>query len=250
MPVYGLAVILAITGGIAGALLFQRWANQAGAARVRHLLRNAAIVAVGLLLLFLLVRAGPALLAFAAVLLPIVARVFNLWSRLNSIFNVVNGFNNRTNRTRFTDSSQSSITTRFLEVNLDHASGEMQGKIIDGRFTGRTLEQLTFNELLELWRECQVDAQSSAILEAYLDRTQDRDWRERATAEEGSKYNDDKSPIDKEDAYAILGLKPGATEDEIKAAHRRLMQKVHPDHGGSDYLAARINEAKDFLLSK
>jgi hypothetical protein len=54
--------------------------------------------------------------------------------------------------------------------------------------------------------------------------------------------------IGREEAYEILGLQPGATKEQIKAAHRRLMQRVHPDHGGSDYLAVRVNQAKDLLL--
>jgi DnaJ-domain-containing protein 1 len=56
------------------------------------------------------------------------------------------------------------------------------------------------------------------------------------------------APFSKNEAYDLLGLKPGATEDEIKSAHKRLMKDFHPDKGGTDYLAAKINQAKDVLL--
>jgi predicted tellurium resistance membrane protein TerC len=53
-----------------------------------------------------------------------------------------------------------------------------------------------------------------------------------------------------DEAYAVLGLKPGASKDEIQTAYKRLMQKVHPDAGGTTALAAQINEARDVLLGK
>ncbi len=146
----------------------------------------------------------------------------------------------------------SEIATRFLKMILDHDSGVMSGEVLEGRFAGRRLDELELDELIELWRECQgTDRQSAALLEAYLDRSQGEAWREAAGAAadgEGARAGRDGGAMSQEEAYSILGLEPGASKDEVREAHRRLMQKVHPDHGGSNYLAAKINQAKDLLL--
>ena len=73
----------------------------------------------------------------------------------------------------------------------------------------------------------------------------------KAPEQNGSEYSAPRKPLapfPKSEAYDLLGLKPGASEDEIKAAHKRLMKDFHPDKGGTDYLAAKINQAKDVLL--
>ena len=56
--------------------------------------------------------------------------------------------------------------------------------------------------------------------------------------------------MSREEACQVLGLQPGAGIDEIRAAHRRLIARLHPDQGGGDYLARKINEARDVLLGK
>ena len=146
----------------------------------------------------------------------------------------------------------SEIATRFLKMTLDHDSGVMSGDVLEGRFAGRRLDELELDELIELWRECQAaDRQSAAVLEAYLDRSQGEAWRDAAGAAaggEGAGAGGDGGAMSQDEAYSILGLEPGASKDEVREAHRRLMQKVHPDHGGSNYLAAKINQAKDLLL--
>ena len=146
----------------------------------------------------------------------------------------------------------SEIATRFLKMTLDHDSGVMSGEVLEGRFAGRRLDELELDELVELWRECHAaDRQSAALLEAYLDRSQGEAWREAAGAAaggEGAGAGGGGGAMSQEEAYSILGLEAGASKDEVRDAHRRLVQKVHPDHGGSNYLAAKINQAKDLLL--
>lgn len=146
----------------------------------------------------------------------------------------------------------SSIRTRFLLMHLQHASGDMDGEVLEGDFKGARLSALSVEQLQKLARECLQDPDSLQILEAYLDRAHP-DWREGQessagqtatpppTAEEG---------MSEEIALEILGLNKGATRDDVVLAHRRLMQKMHPDRGGSDYLAKKINAARDFLLER
>jgi hypothetical protein len=147
---------------------------------------------------------------------------------------------------------KSHVRTEALEMELDHDSGDMEGRCLKGRFAGRTLSSLSKDELFQLLEELRgSDEQGVLLLEAYLDHVAP-DWRDREgqRAERSETQARAGSRMSREEAYELLGLKPGAGEEEIRAAHRKLMMKVHPDQGGSDYLAARINEAKDVLLGK
>ncbi len=163
-----------------------------------------------------------------------------------------------------TSGQSSQVRTRFLEMTLDHDTGTLDGRILDGPHAGETLSQLDLAELLELLREYSVvDPESASVLEAYLDRTQSADWRAAAGggaeqaeagagqqgAERGGRAGSGGS-MTREEALEILDLEEGASEAEIREAHRRLMQKLHPDHGGSNYLAAKLNQAKDLLLRR
>jgi hypothetical protein len=134
--------------------------------------------------------------------------------------------------------------TAFLEAWIDHATGDVGGSVLQGRFVGRTLDGLADAELLELHGECARDAESLRVLEAYLDRRLGSAWRR---AEEPPPRNP-RVDMSRQEALSVLGLAEGASSDEIRAAHRRLIQRVHPDVGGSADLAARINRAKDVLL--
>ncbi len=144
----------------------------------------------------------------------------------------------------------SQVETRFFRMYLDHDSGEMNGEVLEGGFKGARLDELDLERLVTLWRECRdSDAQSAAVLEAYLDRLHGQAWRDIASRGEGGGPRAASSGgMSREEALEILGLEEGAGEQQVVEAHRRIMQKVHPDHGGSNYLAAKINEAKELLL--
>jgi hypothetical protein len=143
----------------------------------------------------------------------------------------------------------SSVETQHLKVSLNHDTGEMSGQVIRGEFAGRTLEALSLVELSALFQECQgSDQQSVAVLETYLDRRFGKHWRE-GRERRGGAASSKSSSMSREEAIEILGVADHPSEAEIVEAHRRLIQKVHPDRGGSNYLAAKINQAKDVLIN-
>jgi DnaJ domain len=145
-------------------------------------------------------------------------------------------------------SGQSSrVRSAFLDMSLDHDSGELSGTILAGEHAGRSLGEFDLAQLLAMAPA--FDAESVALLESYLDRRFPA-WRQNAQGNGtgGQRRAAPGGKMTAEEAYQILGLQPGASRDEIARAHRALMKKLHPDQGGSTYLAARVNEAKDTLL--
>ena len=141
----------------------------------------------------------------------------------------------------------SKVKTTLLHMRLDHETGAMSGEVRRGPYAGSRLEDLNQEELIALWRQCVAEDEPSArLLESYLDRLRP-DWRQ-AGGDAGSASATPGEAMTRDDAYAILDLAPGASVEAIKDAHRRLMMKLHPDHGGSTVLAVQINRAKALLL--
>jgi len=177
-----------------------------------------------------------------AMLLGIAAAVVPLLIRLRSAIGGLHGP---------AVGNSSTVETPFVRMSLDHDTGAMTGTVLQGGFAGMRVDELNRAELLALLRECRtVDEEGARLVEAYLDRT-DPDWRAdlrgRATGGGTGRAGSD---VSLDEAYAILGLQPGADEEAIKAAHHRLMKQLHPDHGGTDYLAAQLNRARDVLLHR
>jgi DnaJ-domain-containing protein 1 len=135
----------------------------------------------------------------------------------------------------------------LLEMELDHDSGEMRGTFVGGKYAGLALEALDRAALVSVLPD--LDEESRALLEAYLDR-REPGWREHVDedAGAGARESTRHGPMTQEEACQILGIEPGASAVEIRRAHRALMKRLHPDQGGSTYLAARVNEAKEILL--
>lgn len=225
-----------------GLVFAARWYVNASPAQLAHGLRAfvatfSALASTGLLF------SG----RFGLALITLAAMVYAIRSMRQAAGAGLSGFGGTADAGR-----SSEIATDTLRMMLDHATGDLDGEVLQGPFRGRLLSSLGLGDLAELVEQCRRDdPQSVALLETYLDR-RDPDWREdlgaRASAGGGRAAGD--GAMDDAQAYEILGLRPGATADEIKAAHRRLMARYHPDHGGSTYLAAQINRAKEHLLRR
>jgi DnaJ-domain-containing protein 1 len=141
----------------------------------------------------------------------------------------------------------SNVRSQFLDMSLDHDSGELSGEILAGPHAGHSLGEFDLAQLVAMMPS--FDAESVSLLESYLDRRFPA-WRQDAQSDGagGQRRAASGGKMTEEEAYQILGLQPGASRDDIGRAHRALMKKLHPDQGGSTYLAARVNEAKDTLL--
>jgi hypothetical protein len=234
-----------------------------------YLLGGFAVLSGFLLLVYLFVNADPArlarglkitgiVIAIAAVAtLAVSGRLAALLMPLAMLMPLLIRVRHLLDRYRPPDAGQSStVATAFLRMTLDHDTGRMEGTILRGRFAGMRLEELGPADLLSLLRECRAeDEEGARLLEAYLDRAHP-EWRDELAGERaaggtgGGSARPASGDMSVEEAYAILGLAPGADDEAIKEAHRRLMVKLHPDHGGSDYLATKINRARDVLLHK
>jgi hypothetical protein len=144
----------------------------------------------------------------------------------------------------------SRVRSAFVEMELDHDTGKMRGRILAGRHEGAALDALDVATLAGFLPD--IDEESRSLLMAYLDRREPL-WRENAQAGAtagSSRGGWSTGKMTEEEAYQILGVQPGASARDIGLAHRSLMKKLHPDQGGSTYLAARVNEAKDVLLRR
>ena len=156
---------------------------------------------------------------------------------------------------RFRPGGVSRVRSAMIEMELDHETGAMRGTVLAGPDEGKSLDQMTRPECESVYRLClRDDPEGARLLEAYLDR-RFAGWRsagqgDHNTRTRGSGRTRRAGVMSEDEAYEVLGLQNGASRDEVVRSHRSLMKKLHPDHGGSTDLAARVNEAKDVLMRR
>ncbi|MCZ4279404.1 DnaJ domain-containing protein [Kiloniella laminariae] len=231
----GVALLLAL-------IFLAQWYSQASPSTIIKTLKRLAI-SLGLFVALFLILTGRVLLVLGALplLLPVLLRYRGILQRLKMARGPAPG-------------QFSEVVTRFLQMRLDHTSGEMSGQVISGTHEGKSLSDLPPEVIAQLYRDYRLaDTESADLILAYAQRRFGSDWMQEedgATAQDSRENKEGLSDavMDKKQALEILGLKKGASAEEIREAHRSLMQKLHPDHGGSTFLATQINRAKDVLL--
>lgn len=170
-----------------------------------------------------------------AALIPLVKSVLALSFRAFPVLSMLSRFK----------TSPSQFTTKSLRVTINFATKVMDGEVLSGEFSGKALSELNPDQLDRLAQSLKDhDKESYALLYAYRLRSGD------TGAQGQSQFNSENiSGLSEAEAYEILGLEPGCSPEDIIKAHKRLMQRLHPDRGGSDYLAAKINAAKEKIIS-
>lgn len=224
-----------------------RNAFQAPPAKKKRLLMYLALGLAGFVLLLLVITGRLHFLAaLSAGLLLVLRRLPQILSAIPIIKQI---FGSRTSSAA--SSGQSSIDTSLLRMVLDHASGKMDGQILSGKYTGQRLSAMDVEQLRDLYlMAIQDNPDSVELLETYFEREFGPDWRDQFQIEDTEPKSppSNDSEMSAEDAMDILGLSEDFTEQDVTDAHRRMMQKFHPDRGGSNYIASKINEAKRILL--
>ena len=229
-------IILAVLVGLG--LLCYLFIKTPAARLKRFLFWGVGILSVGVLIFLLYRLSGSFIWSWIVFLIPLILRWKGLIQQIRNAAKTVSGP---------TKDQVSSVHTEFLEMSLHHDTGDMSGLIKKGAKTGQRIESLNLNQLFELLNEAQSDATSIQLLERFLDKKFDENWRDKYHGTSQDNHHNT-ATIDRSKALDILGLTDPITREEIKEAHRRLMLANHPDRGGSTFLATQINEAKDFLL--
>ena len=238
-----LLIAAIIIGSLSGLGLLLYFFISTPAARLKRIVFwSAGIVSVGIFIFLLYRLSGSFLWSWVVFLIPLILRWRGLIQQIRRAAKTASGP---------AKGQVSSVNTEFLEMTLNHDTGEMSGLVKKGEKKGYRIETLNLNQLLELIEESKSDAASIQLLERFLDKYFDENWRETSQSssdryENNNDYSSDS--ISRAQALKILGLVEPVTDEQIKEAHRRLILANHPDRGGSTFLATQINKAKDVLL--
>jgi hypothetical protein len=245
------ALLIAIIIGVV--LLGLGWVRSQSQQHIRHMFfRFALYLAIAVLIGLAVSGRLHWLIALLALLLPFVQRLIPLLRYIpfaHQLYRRYQAYKSASNPPP--NGQTSSVNSRFVHMTLNHDDGQISGTIMEGPYRQRQLHELSLDQLLAcLLQWQQLDEESARLLSAYLDQTFGTEWRAHTTTNANNANTQSLGEMNHDEAIQILGLKNPLTREDVIAAHRRLMQKMHPDRGGSNYLATIINQAKDLLLAK
>ncbi len=232
---------------VIGAFLLARWILTHAPARGKSFLLSFGAVLL-LVLLLAMVFTGRLhwLFGLFATILPFIRRLAPL---LLPLLRLLPSLRTASSSSKRAAGQQSTVSSLYLAMTLDHDSGIISGVVRKGPLEGAELEQIDSRQLRDLYKLCQQeDPEGLRLLEPYLRQRFGDTWFN--TTDDETKAQAGTSAMTVAEAYAILDLEPGADRDSIILAHKRIMARLHPDRGGSNYLAAKVNEAKELLLEK
>lgn len=239
-----LLIAILVVGYLIYTLYFKQLMQQGKAGKIKL-----GLICLGLLILGLVVMGkAPAAMAVLGALLTQVTRLLRYMPFLLKFFpsmaGAVPGFGSSSN-----DSNGTSVVrTSVLVMTLHHSSGKLDGDVIAGPLNGKKISELSLDEIKNLYQYCEEnDAEASRLLQAYIARERSDEWQGQTGSHSGA-GNNNPSDMSKDEARDVLGVPSDATDKDIIAAHKSLIGKMHPDKGGSNYLATKINQAKQVLL--
>ncbi len=240
-----LRLIILTALGIFAYLYFNQWKKSSAAER-KKMLWKTALAVLGITLIALVVTGRISVLfAMVAAAVPFFRRLFTLLRYLPVIGGWIQQVKGQTQT-----SETSHVSSRLLKLHLNHASGQITGEVLAGQFSGQTLDALSMEQLRELFDEAlHLSPDTLPLLEAYCAGRFGPQWRAQfGFDEQAHSQHSASTHLSLSDALQILGLEKNASQDDVIKAHRRLIQKFHPDRGGTNYLAHIINEAKTVVL--
>lgn len=225
---------------VGGFLIWRRW-RKLPTSQAKRKFSFQAIVSGLLVVIVLLAISGrihPLGAVFAA-LVPLVKVGLNLLIRYFPLFAQLYGANYAKPRT---------LNTEDISVEINFATGAVTGKVLQGKYADKSLEELSESEISELLSYCQGRSKKSAyLLQLYIAQ---RFRRADGTQQSSQSNSANNGSLSKEEAAEILGVGADADKTEVTKAHRLLIGKVHPDKGGNDYLASLLNRARDRLIDE
>lgn len=237
---------MAVIGWLLYTVHLKKMLNQGKAGKIKI-----ALIALGLVFLALaLTGRAPALFAILGAAMTQIMRFAPLLVRFAPSLKRILGTGAAASGA-YGSSNDSKVSTTTILMTLNHATGNINGTVLQGQFAQRELDSLNAAELKELYQYCsENDVEALRLLETYIQRQRASDWTDQSGHNSQGASQPTSTSMNIEEAKQVLGLEEPISRKSVTAAHRSLMGQFHPDKGGSDYLATKINTAREILIKE